>query len=341
MPPRVSVLVKSYNHRRYVGRCIQSVLDQSFQDFEIVVTDDASNDGTADVIRQFTDPRIRLEVSSRNEGISLAMNRTIARARGELFAILNSDDFALPGRLQRQVAFLDQNPSASALFTVPKMVGENGEDLPSEWPRRPKGLRNNSPEALLRHFFFHSNFLCAPSAMIRRSAYTAAGEYDPRLTNLQDFDMWIRMAAAGIRFQVLNETLTAFRVRDENRNMSAPRRDTLLRARFEYSRILNRYRALSADAIKAIFAEDIAEQGLPGDLPASVLLASLALTRDSHPHRLFALETLYETARDIDDFDRLREATGRIDVFGERAKRRILAKPLRALARTARAVLFR
>src|SRR5215470_10311500 len=108
--PKVSVVVKSYNHDAYVGETIQSVLDQSFQDFEIVVTDDGSSDGTPDVVRAFSDPRIHLEVFPHNRGISHAINATIARARGTYIAILNSDDFALPGRLERQAAFLDAHP---------------------------------------------------------------------------------------------------------------------------------------------------------------------------------------------------------------------------------------
>src|ERR1043166_3249216 len=127
MPPRLSVVIKSYNHAPFVAQTIQSVLDQSFQDFEIVVTDDASTDGTADVIRTFADPRISLEVLPHNRGISAAMNETLARARGELIAILNSDDYALPGRLERQVAYLDMHPEIGAVFALARPVDDSGE----------------------------------------------------------------------------------------------------------------------------------------------------------------------------------------------------------------------
>jgi glycosyltransferase involved in cell wall biosynthesis len=123
---RVSVLIKSYNHAQFVAQTIQSVLDQSFQDFEIVVTDDGSTDGTPDVIRSFADPRISLDVLPSNRGISAAMNATLARARGELVAILNSDDYALPDRLEWQVAFFDAHPDMGAVFTMPKVVDESG-----------------------------------------------------------------------------------------------------------------------------------------------------------------------------------------------------------------------
>ena len=115
MHPQVSVVINSYNHAAFVGETIQSVLDQSFQDFEIVITDDGSTDSTPDVIRGFTDPRIHLQVFEQNRGMSTAMNDTIARARGEFIAILNSDDFAFSGRLAAQVAFLRANPQITAV----------------------------------------------------------------------------------------------------------------------------------------------------------------------------------------------------------------------------------
>ena len=127
MTPAVSVAIKSYNHADYVHESIASVLAQSFKDFEIVVTDDGSTDATADVIARFTDPRIRFERFERNRGISAAMNATTARARGEFVAILNSDDFALPGRLETQVAFLRAHPEIAAVFGRPRLVGERGE----------------------------------------------------------------------------------------------------------------------------------------------------------------------------------------------------------------------
>ncbi len=100
----------SYNHAAFVGEAIQSILEQSFQDFEIVVTDDGSRDGTPDVIRKFPDRRIKLEVFPENRGGVIAGNSAIRRASGKYIARLNSDDFFLPGKLEKQVAFLDANP---------------------------------------------------------------------------------------------------------------------------------------------------------------------------------------------------------------------------------------
>jgi glycosyltransferase involved in cell wall biosynthesis len=312
--PTVSVLIKSYNHAPYVRQTIESVLGQSYQDFEIVVTDDASTDATAAIVRTFDDPRVRLEVNARNLGISGAMNATMNRARGRYLAILNSDDWALPDRLERQVEFLDSNPHVSIVSSLPLPVDERGE-VTSAFNdfERPLAFPDFSRRTWLRHFFFESNCICAPSAMIRREAYEAVGLYERRLTNLQDFDMWIRMLLAGHSIHVMQTPTTAFRVRDSNHNMSAGRSDTKLRVPFEFSQILRRYLALEESDFEYLFGDKA--QDTVG-LPVRHRLARLALRQGSPPHKLFAVEVLYETARSDADFNFLRDAVGASDVFG-------------------------
>jgi glycosyltransferase involved in cell wall biosynthesis len=315
MAPRVSVVIKAYNHAPFVAQTIQSVLDQSFQDFEIVVTDDASTDGTADVVSTFADPRISLEVLPHNRGISGAMNATLARARGELIAILNSDDYALPGRLERQVAYLDAHPDVGAVFAMPRTVDESGAPTAAFSPfRAALALPDFSRRTLLRQFFFKGNLLCAPTAMVRRRLYAACGDYDPRLTNLNDLDMWVRFAAQA-PLHVIDEELIGFRIRSNDQNMSAPRVDTDLRCQFEYARILKRFRAMPADVLEEAFAQDAAEHGIAGEASPDVRLALLALTVPLPPHRLFALETLFETAQSIEDTRRFRALSGATDLF--------------------------
>jgi glycosyltransferase involved in cell wall biosynthesis len=315
LTPTVSVAIKAYNHGDYVHETIASVLAQSFQDFEIVVTDDGSVDGTADVIASFDDPRIHLERFERNRGISAAMNATTARARGEFVAILNSDDFALPGRLQTQVAFLRANPEIAAVFGRPRVVGEAGEPVGGYEAVFAVPFPGGSAprQAWLRHFFFHGNCLCAPTAMFRRSALET-GRYDPRLTNLQDFDRWIQLLERH-EIHVLSDELTAFRVRAGNRNMSAPRRDTLLRSVFELFEIIKRYGRFEPTFLREIFAEDILRHDIETTGPIGVWLAEIALVVPSAVHPLFALDALFDAATAPDDFDRLRELSGTVNAF--------------------------
>ena len=315
-PPTVSVLIKSYNHAAYIRRTIDSILTQTFQDFEIVATDDASTDDTADILRTYKDPRLKLEVSPVNLGISGAMNAPIARARGTYVAILNSDDWALPHRLERQVAYLEGNASAGLVFGLPRMVGENDEPIQGYNDfAAPLQFPNYSRELWLRYFFYNSNCLSAPTAMIRRAAYGTVGPYDRRLTNLQDFDMWIRMLLAGHNIHVLPEELTAVRIRANNANMSAPTWDKLTRAEFELGKILRRFATLDARSLDMLFGDALGGPRTAGKA-ALLRLAELALRDPRRVYRAFALDLIYENAADQADFDWLRELAASLDTSG-------------------------
>lgn len=311
--PTVSVAMKTYQHARYVGEAIESVLSQSFQDFEVVVTDDGSTDETPEVIAGFTDPRITYERLPENVGVAAAMNATVRRARGELVAILNSDDLALPGRFEWQVAYLREHPDVAAVFSVPLQIGEYGEPsdgfgslfaIPFAEPDAPR-------TAWLRRLFLHGNSLCAPSAMVRRSALSAIGGDDVRFAHLHDLDRWVRLLEAH-EIRVVDQPQTAFRVRAGAANASAARTDTWLRDTFESFQIFKRYRAYRPELLRAIFAEEIAREGIDPNLPGPALLGAVALTGRQPWHPLFALDTLFEAGHDV---RRLHRLTGTVDVF--------------------------
>ena len=317
-PPTVSVLIKAYNHAAYIGQTIESILAQSFQDFEIVVTDDASTDSTADIVRRYKDPRLKLEILPGNLGISGAMNATIARAHGSYLAILNSDDWAFSSRLSRQVTFLDHNPGVAAVFGLPKAVGENGEPVAAFNDfGAPLRFPDFARATWLRHFFAFSNCLCAPAAMIRREAYRTAGPYDRRLTNLQDLDMWIRMLAAGLDLHLLPEEVTAFRIRDNHANMSAPSPEKTTRSRFELGKVLRHYAAMPPALLEAIFGAALGGPRTHGR-SAPLRLAEMALRDPRIEYKAFALDLIYENAADTADFNWLRDLAGSVDLRGSR-----------------------
>jgi len=244
------------------------------------------------------------------------MNATVARARGELIAILNSDDYALPGRLETQVSFLRDHPNVAAVFGAPRQVGEDGEPVAGfEKFLQPFAGANPSRAGWLRYFFFFGNCLCAPTAMIRRAAYLEVRMDDERFTNLGDFDRWIRLLEK-YEIHVMPQELTAFRVRANAANMSAPRRDSMLRSAFEGFQALKRYQRFSREFLSEIFAYDVVVRKIDTSRPTDMWLAELALVAGTPWHRLFALDTMFEAARDESDFARLRELTGTVDVFG-------------------------
>ena len=194
--PRVSIIIPSYNHERFVGRAIESALAQTYQDFEIVITDDASTDGSVDILSSYArqDPRIKLFLNRFNYETH-AVNHCIQHSSGDYIAILSSDDEFFPAKLERQVDFLDRRPDVAAVFTQARIVDEQNQDLPESSHlyctifQQP----NRSRHEWLRRFYFEGNCLCHPSVLIRRSVYDTLGVYNPLMGALDDLDMWVRI----------------------------------------------------------------------------------------------------------------------------------------------------
>jgi glycosyltransferase involved in cell wall biosynthesis len=332
MSPRVSVVMPSFNHADFVGEAVQSVLDQSFQDFEIVITDDASTDQSVEVIRAFRDSRIRLELSKVNRGGVNALNSAILRSTGEFVCYLASDDFFLPGKLSRQVAYLDSNPDIVAVLGLPKIVEHGGSPLPSDPVFAiPFPEREQSRARWLRRFFFHSNSLAHQTAMVRRSGLNTVGLFDPRLWQLPDFDLWVRLCV-NFEIRVLPETFSALRWLAGAQNISAPRRDSLLRDAFEFFQILKHYRRLNPAFAREVFHEDLEAGNVDTNQPYLLWLAEIA-TRGNRPgHALFALDTMYEGLAGTEGSNRLVHLAGALDPFRIFAEQDLIERSAAAAA---------
>jgi glycosyltransferase involved in cell wall biosynthesis len=254
--PKVSVCIPSFNHEKYVRHAIESVLAQSFQDHEIVVTDDGSTDRTPDEVRSIADPRVSLEVLPQNYGACIALNSSIRRSKGEYVAILNSDDLFLPGKLEQQVRFLDDHHEVGAVFGYPSFVDEAGTPLADgdTFYGSVFKVDNRTRAQWLRHFFLRSNVLCHPAVLIRRRCYDDVGYYDPALAQLPDLDMWVRLIQR-YEIYVIQEPLVAFRILKNNLNASAPRPDVIARLEWEGRQILEHYMALDERLLVEAFPE--------------------------------------------------------------------------------------
>jgi glycosyltransferase involved in cell wall biosynthesis len=254
--PKVSVCIPSFNHEKYVRAAVESVLAQSFQDHEIVVTDDGSTDRTVDEVRSIADPRVSLEALPQNYGACIALNSSIRRSKGEYVAILNSDDLFLPGKLEQQVRFLDDHQEVGAVFGYPAFVDETGTRLADSDTFYGSIFKvdNRTRSQWLRHFFLRGNVLCHPAVLIRRRCYDDVGYYDPALAQLPDLDMWVRLLQ---RYEIylIQEPLVAFRILKNNLNASAPRPDVIARLEWEGRKILEHYMTLDERLLVEAFPE--------------------------------------------------------------------------------------
>ena len=314
--PRVSVVIASYNHEKYVRAAVESVLAQSFQDFEILVTDDGSVDRTVAEVQAIADPRISLVALPHNGGASAAINASILRAAGDYVAILNSDDVFLPDKLVRQVRYLDENPGIAAVFTRPLFIDEDGRPHPNPGKEIALARATNRPRhKWLRRFFRRGNALCHPSVLIRRRCYQEVGLYNPALAQLPDLEMWVRLLREH-EIHLIEEPLMAFRIRDNQMNASAARPEVIVRDQWEWLRVLEQYLKLD-DALMALAFPEIASH--IGTVPTAWLLGMMALKDGGPAQVLFALEAMYKVVADGSDPARCRAfiaATGSFDPFG-------------------------
>lgn len=201
--PLVSVLLPVYNGSRYLKEAIDSVLQQSFADFELIVINDGSTDSTGEIIASCSDPRIRY-FEQQNRGLSATLNRAISLARGSYLARQDSDDISYPERFARQVAFLDSNPCCGMVGTWAEIWRE----------RRRSGAVHRHPAGndVLQFLLLFNNPFVHSSVMMRRDAVAAVGGYlSDRSRQLpEDYELWSRIAR---RYQVANipEVLHVYR----------------------------------------------------------------------------------------------------------------------------------
>ena len=231
--PVVSVCMASYNHAPFIRTAVESVLNQSFSDWELVITDDGSTDGTLKAIENIRDKRIHVERFPENRTACVALNHCIRRARGEFIAVLNSDDAWRPEKLARQLAVMTEQPKTAAVFTLAEMIDERGGPLPqSHCSNGVFQQANRSRQEWLSRLLLNGNCLCHPSGLIRKSVYDEVGLYDECMAQLPDMDMWIRMVFEH-DIWIIQEPLTRFRILDGERNASGNRPAVIVRCAAE------------------------------------------------------------------------------------------------------------
>lgn len=293
--PRVSVIIPSYNHEKYVAEAIESVLRQTYQDFEIVITDDGSSDGTVNEIRKFKDPRIKLFTFEKNKGAAFASTNCVANSMGEYIAMLSSDDAFLPDKLEKQVRFLDEHPEVWAVFGYAKIIDEDGNDFTEEGHFYTDIFKqpNRSRFEWLNYFFYTGNCLCHPSVLAKREVYTKLGPPDPRYPQLGDFYRWIKVCLKH-DIHIIPEEFIKFRVRAGEANASGNRPDVAIRSYFEHIHVLKYFFELEPQDLVKAFPEakkyEPIEKGL-----VPFIICMLALEAEERPaHKAFALNNLFE-----------------------------------------------
>jgi glycosyltransferase involved in cell wall biosynthesis len=201
--PKVSVVIATYNHAAYLPMAVESVLGQTFLDYEIIVVNDGSTDNTDAVMQPYlSHEKVRYHTKP-NGGQASAKNYGIREARGEYIAFLDADDFWEPTKLARQVKLLESDPEVGVVYSEVRVVGPAGEDIPCEPASRFRGY--------ILPYLFGNNFLPFSSTMVRKGLLEAHGFFDEGLVMGIDYDLWLRLSLVT-KFDYVPEAPVAYRI---------------------------------------------------------------------------------------------------------------------------------
>lgn len=185
--PMVSVVLCTYNGSRFIKEAIDSILSQTFRDFEFIIWNDGSTDETEAIVKKYCDPRIRYFYHN-NTGLGDALHAACERARGAFIARMDDDDISLPERLEQEVAYLNSHPECVLVSSAVFFINEKGDSIGRSFPC--------TSDEVLRASIFANNMIVHPMAMFRTKPYIEAGGY-VRVRTSQDRVTWSRLSRYG------------------------------------------------------------------------------------------------------------------------------------------------
>ena len=302
--PKVTIILTSFNHEWFIREAIDSVLNQTFTDFELIIWDDASTDGSWEVINSYSDSRIkafRNEVSKR--GI-YGINKSISEiATGEYIAIHHSDDVWELDKLEKQVLFLDANSDIGAVFTWVQVIDEHGVKSNGNWFDQ----ENKTQWQWLNLLFMEINHLNHPSVLIRKHCYQDVGVYRYGLAQTGDAEMWSRLLLK-YPIHIIQEKLTMHRLFSDNSNTSGARIDVGIRLSNEWNVIRENYLVLTRfKDVVAIFPNLERFRNNDGfDIQFLLAMACLYESEQRNSWQL-GLKWLFELISDESRYKKIRE----------------------------------
>lgn len=207
--PKLSIITSVYNTERYLKESLDSVFDQPYKDFELIIVNDGSTDKTSEIISQYTQPNIMVIENQYNEGVPFSRNRALLAATGEYIAIHDADDVTLSHRFAAQVELLDQKKNIT--FTGGHAIKINDQGQPIGFMVYPPEHTRDAFRVITR---FKLNPIIDPSSMFRRQPILEIGAYrmEPELRTVQDFDLWCRLLVQGHYMYNFQEPMIKYRI---------------------------------------------------------------------------------------------------------------------------------
>jgi glycosyltransferase involved in cell wall biosynthesis len=206
----VSIVVSCYNYAHYLETCVNSILSQTYTDFEVIIVNDGSTDNTSEVVERWTtEPRIRY-IEQANAGQATAKNVGVNHARGDYVAFLDADDYWQPDKLERQMPLFD-DPRVGVVYSRACYVDEDGQDTgftPTSVYLRPR-------RGEVTDYLIFDNFVLFSSSIVRADCFKRHGLFDESIAMAIDWDLWLRFSK-DCRFDFVDDTLLYYRVGHAN-----------------------------------------------------------------------------------------------------------------------------
>lgn len=209
MPPEISVVMSVHNGEKYLLKAVQSILNQSYSDFEFIIINDGSTDNTARILASFEDRRIKLIHNRENIGLTTSLNKGIALAQGEFIARQDADDISLPERLERQVEYMQAHPEIGVLGAHKKEIDSEGKFI--EIVLKPRPI---SP-GFVGWMLFFKNPIVHSSLMLRKQLLIDVRGYDIQIITAQDYDLLVRLSTVT-KISNLHDVLILYRKQPES-----------------------------------------------------------------------------------------------------------------------------
>lgn len=200
--PKISVILPVYNCELYINEAIDSILNQTFSNFELLIIDDKSTDKTVEIIKSYTDDRINLTIKEKNSGYTDSLNWAISIAKGIYIARMDGDDISMPTRFEEQIKVMEENPKIIVCGTNGKVLGTDKLIFRPEFDQD------------LKLALFDSNPFIHPSVIIRKNLFNII-KYNKLMEPAEDFDLWCKSSELG-QFYNIQNPLLEYRIHPKN-----------------------------------------------------------------------------------------------------------------------------
>jgi len=209
---KVSVITPLYNSKKYIEKAIESILNQTYKDFEMIVVDDGSTDGSGELVKNKFRDKVRY-IYQENKGAAAAVNRGISLSQGNYIAFCDSDDWWLPDKLEKQVEFLEVNQNFGLVYSD-VFLARDGVLTQETWLQSRKVLPCSGGKEKCLVPLFSKNFIPAPlTVLMRKSVIDRVGFFNEKFSSTYDYEYWFRILEAGIQIAFLDEPLAVWNSR--------------------------------------------------------------------------------------------------------------------------------